>query len=994
MNTNHDGSVIINTVLDVTGVKRGVSEVNNLLRKTTGGVLDLEREFQKLGATAKKVGTLIGGAFAVSKLVSFAKECVELGSDLAEVQNVVDSVFTSMSDSVNDWAKNAANAFGLSETMAKQYVGTYGAMAKAFGFTEKQAYDMSTALTGLAGDVASFYNLDQDVAYTKLKSVFSGETESLKDLGIVMSQAALDAYAVEQGLGKTTAKMTEQEKVALRYKFIMEQLSTASGDFAKTSDGWANQTRILRLEVDSLKASLGAGLINLFTPALKVINAVLSKLATLANAFKAFTELITGKKATTGKGSSGIADTYNDAADGANALADATDKTTKATKKANKAQKEYLSGLDEIHKFTKDDTTSFADSTPASSGTGGLVDIGGSAVDYGKMAEGKTVVDDLADSFSKLADLLKKKDWEGLGEYMAEGINKGLKKVYNMINWDNVGPKITEVITAITRTFNSFVDNLDWAQLGRTVGAGINTVVNTLRTGIEGINWYNLGLKLGTGLTSMIKEVNWGSLGNLLGDKFMIAWNVFGGWVEGLDFDGVGKAVAEALNGVFEKIDLKKIGLYLKKAINGAFYALRSFTRSFDWKWAAENVVSGLNEVFEGIEWKEAGKTLEEFWDGIDEFILKVAEDTDWEALGKGIGDFLSEIDWVEHLQTMVTVVSEVIGGIWEGLGETAAGKFIHGIAFFAIGTKLLGFVNRITTLLTGKSATSKLLEGLSTMLGNSITEAGSSSTVTSALKTLGDKIAGFFGSDSVVAAGTAALQVFGIPAIVAGSIELAKLVEVAQGGNGIITAFGTACHDLVTELARMGNISKTQYDEIEALIEEWEEAGYSNTEMADLLIQKLNEFGVSSETAQRILASYDWQIQMTEESTKALTEKVGDLGESFSKNADKLDFSVYEDGRDVMQRMNTVLNNAIDCGDDLGYIYSWLATIMGEELENEAQTAQGAFDHLVQVMEDAGYPADTLIELLKDAFPEAANAAQEAATQTADDIDDITFFE
>ncbi|MFR3753578.1 MAG: hypothetical protein ACLTW9_17140 [Enterocloster sp.] len=112
----------------------------------------------------------------------------------------------------------------LSETMAKKFTGTSGAMAKAFGFSEQAAYEMSTTLTGLAGDVASFYNISQDEAYTKLKSVFTGETESLKDLGVVMTQSALDAYALANGYSKTTAKMSEMEKVALRYKFVQDQL--------------------------------------------------------------------------------------------------------------------------------------------------------------------------------------------------------------------------------------------------------------------------------------------------------------------------------------------------------------------------------------------------------------------------------------------------------------------------------------------------------------------------------------------------------------------------------------------------------------------------------------------------------------------------------------------------------------------------------------------------------------------------------------------------
>ena len=219
-----------------------------------------KKQMSGITGLAKKAGVALASAFAVKKLVDFGKQCIELGSDLAEVQNVVDVTFPSMSKQVDEFAQSAASSFGLSETMAKQFTGTFGAMAKAFGFSEQQAYDMSTTLTGLAGDVASFYNISQDEAYTKLKSVFTGETESLKDLGIVMTQSALDAYAMANGFGKTTQAMSEAEKVALRYQFVQDQLTTASGDFARTSDGWANQVRVLKLQFDSLKATLGQGL--------------------------------------------------------------------------------------------------------------------------------------------------------------------------------------------------------------------------------------------------------------------------------------------------------------------------------------------------------------------------------------------------------------------------------------------------------------------------------------------------------------------------------------------------------------------------------------------------------------------------------------------------------------------------------------------------------------------------------------------------------------
>nr|DAH51928.1 MAG TPA: minor tail protein [Bacteriophage sp.] len=406
-----DGSVIIDTRMDTSGVQNGVSAI--------------KKSFNGLGSAVKKIGLLIGGAFAVGKLVQFGKECVELGSDLAEVQNVVDVTFTTMSDKVNEFAKNAMTTAGLSETMAKRYVGTFGAMSKSFGFSEAQAYDMSTALTQLTGDVASFYNISQDLAYIKLKSVFTGETETLKDLGVVLTQSALDQYALANGYGKTTSEMTEQEKVALRLAFVQKQLSAASGDFIRTSDSWANQVRVMQLQLQSLKATVGQGLINIFTPVIKVINTLLAKLATVANAFKSFTELITGNKSSGQTGASGAGltgtdlsateDAYGSAADGADSLADATQNVTDSTNdstsalnKQTKALKKNIAPFDELKVIGKEaaDAISGATKTPAVKADNiGLGNVG--QVDYGGLAKGESQIDKLSKSAKKLSDILK-----------------------------------------------------------------------------------------------------------------------------------------------------------------------------------------------------------------------------------------------------------------------------------------------------------------------------------------------------------------------------------------------------------------------------------------------------------------------------------------------------------------------------------------------------------------------------------------------------------
>lgn len=457
-----DGTVYIDTRVDTKGFGKGMDTV--------------EKRINGLGSSFKRLGISIAAAFSIKKLIDFGKKAIELGSDLQEVENVVDTVFTTMSDKVDEFAKGAAEAAGLSETMAKRYVGTFGAMAKAFGFAESEAFTMSTALTQLAGDVASFYNITQDEAYTKLKSVFTGETESLKDLGVVMTQSALDAYAMAEGLGKTTREMTEQEKVALRYRFVLNQLSTASGDFARTSDSWANQMRILKLNIESIMATLGQALINFFTPVIKVINTVLSKIATLANAFKALSEMITGKK-TESKGSV-IKETASDLQDlssGYGTSAEKADDLANATNKATKANKKYLSGLDEIRTFQSEDKTEGSGSSLGSI-------IGGSA-DFGTVDNGVVAVEEVESALSKVIDRAKE-----LFDLFKEGFKEGLGDTTDRL------ASLKDSVASIKESFSFIFDK----KTVESINDDIDTIVRSF--GEMAGAGASIGLTLGTNL--------------------------------------------------------------------------------------------------------------------------------------------------------------------------------------------------------------------------------------------------------------------------------------------------------------------------------------------------------------------------------------------------------------------------------------------------------------------------------------------------------------
>lgn len=273
-------------------VNEANAELNRMekeMRETGNATDDFGKELESGGKKAISFGDVLkanilsdaivsgfralGGAIrsAVSEFKEFAKSGIEVASDLEEVQNVVDTTFGEKgAQSIEDFAKKAANNFGMSELAAKQFTGTIGAMFKSMGVADNEVLAMSQSIAGLAGDMASFYNLDPEEAFAKLRSGISGETEPLKQLGINMSVANLEAYALSQGIETAYQKMSQAEQATLRYNYIMQATADAQGDFAKTSDSYANQQRILQLNIENLSASLGKKLlptINSFTTA-------------------------------------------------------------------------------------------------------------------------------------------------------------------------------------------------------------------------------------------------------------------------------------------------------------------------------------------------------------------------------------------------------------------------------------------------------------------------------------------------------------------------------------------------------------------------------------------------------------------------------------------------------------------------------------------------------------------------------------------------------
>ncbi len=230
--------------------------------KSLGKVNDTALKFGDL-VKANFVGDLLGDAFrsAANGVKEFIGEGIKLASDLREVQNVVDTTFGDEAGQIYKWADAAAESFGMSSLSAQRYSGTLGAMLKSQGIATQSIYEMSTSLVGLAGDMASFYNIDIQSAFEKIRSGLSGETEPLKQLGVNMNVANLEAHMLANGIDKSWNSMSVAEQTMVRYNYLMQQTADAQGDFVKTSDSFANQQRIAQLNMENLSAALGEKLL-------------------------------------------------------------------------------------------------------------------------------------------------------------------------------------------------------------------------------------------------------------------------------------------------------------------------------------------------------------------------------------------------------------------------------------------------------------------------------------------------------------------------------------------------------------------------------------------------------------------------------------------------------------------------------------------------------------------------------------------------------------
>ena len=478
-------------------------KMNSKGKKGIAGLIQSMKSFGKSadGATqsVKKlsIATLaIGGVIsliisAVRKLISIAKEGIELASQLEEVQNVVEVSFGNMTQDVEEFSKKALYSLGMSELTAKKMASTFMAMSNGMGIAAKDGRNMALQLTALAADMASFYNVSQEVAQTALNSIFTGETETLKKFGIVLTETNLKAFALSRGITKSYSSMTEAEKVALRYNYVLQATANAQGDFARTSGSWANQTRLLKEQLNILKTALGQILIAVILPLVKALNALLSFIISIGRAIGS----LFGKK-------TGMVKTISDANTITGGLAGKADSVSDGFEKANQSAKKLqrtIAAFDELNVLNPKDQGS-SSSTDLS---GGGFDLGIPEYDYNaELGKANSFFDKLEQAVVKFFNKIKNSPFGKWLSSTIKLIGQTFKNIYETI----LKPIIENIGNSFSNLWNEHLKPF-FGELGELLG--------------------NIGIILLAQLDMFLIFINFlvDTFGPVISDIFNIVWN-------------------------------------------------------------------------------------------------------------------------------------------------------------------------------------------------------------------------------------------------------------------------------------------------------------------------------------------------------------------------------------------------------------------------------------------------------------------------------------
>lgn len=500
-----------------------ISGLNTSISSLSGSFLGFKTSTGKaligLKSFTRQILSSMGIYLGLYGAIRGIKNAIDISSTLTEVQNVVDVTFGDMSKKVNEFAQDSIRQFGMSELTLKQTASRFQAMGTAMGidsslikkaneFLNKQTdgyiglsdsmADVSLNLTKLTADMASLYNIDQDVVSQDLAAIFTGQTRPLRDYGLDLTQATLKEWAMKQGLDSDIASMSQAEKTMLRYQYVLANTQTAQGDFARTADSWANQIRILKQSFEQLGSVIGGALINAFKPFVKALNSVLLVVISFVTKVTNALGAIFGWKYE--DSGAGLADSFSDAAESAGDIADNTGQAAKNIDKMNKGVRQF----DELKLITTNDGSG----KKGSGGSGGGGASGGAS--GGKLVKTDTIFKNYESDIKNLKQL---------GKYISDALSKAMES----INWDKIYSKARNFGKGLADFLNGLINPRLFGNVGKTIAGALNTAIYATLSFGQTFDWTNFGNSLAEGINKFFQTFDFASLAETI--------NV---WVQGI----------------------------------------------------------------------------------------------------------------------------------------------------------------------------------------------------------------------------------------------------------------------------------------------------------------------------------------------------------------------------------------------------------------------------------------------------------------------------
>lgn len=999
-------------------IKKAASSMVSSFKDIGSGSKHLNVATSGFGKLFKSILPYVGAY----QLFSFGKQAMDISSDLTEVQNVVDVTFGDMKQKVEDLASVSITDFGMSELTTKQISSRFQAMGTAMGIPVSKfaqvsdvlkknnaiygesvdsMADMSIELTKLAADMASFYNVEQADVAKNLQSVFTGETEPLRKYGLDLTNATLQEWALTQGIDANVQAMSQAEKTLLRYQYVMSNSTAAMKDFQRTSDSWANQTRILKQSFEALGSVVGGTLINAFKPLVKVLNSVLQKVISFVETVSEALGAIFGWKIEVSGG--GITDDLDYAAGSAEDLADSADDAAGGLGGATGAAQKLKKALSVLPFDELNQLASNLDNT----GSGGSGGGSGSGAGSGGTGAGSGASANLVETdsiFKKYESDIK--NLEQLGEYIGDALTKAMQK----IDWNKIYAEAQNFGTGLADFLNGLISPELFGETGRLIANSLNTALYVLNSFGERFDFSNFGLSIATGLNKFFRNFKFGLLADTIDTWANGLLTAMDTGVNNLEWDTIGKRIANAIKKTLKGINWNtaysaasgfgsglakflnrlitpetfgEVGHTIAGALNTVISGAYSFLSGIDFIQWGQAIATELNTFFDDFDWETAGLTLNELISGFVEFLESAAETGNWYKFASRVGDLLSDIPWASYLsraaKAIIRAIADLLKGLWDSgnIGKIAAGisaafltvkaADITGISWLA--KKVIGhFASKIKIAENTDTIAKALKDVISPGATAAAEELGK-------IGTAGQTAAGGMGAFKTVLSGLGLAGT--ISGIALAGKKLAELTDYLNGGNGKLSEFGGIMDSIRTEFAP--GLSK----EIFNLKEEMEDSGATSDEIKEKFIKLFTESGVSADTLREAFNNVAGSINTTAEQEEIFQGIIDGVAQSSENMAERVEAS-GESTESAYDRIRQAIKNL---GDESGF-YGEGANAVIDALDKQYRSgsnAKEAYDYLIENFGLMEVGSENLAEALErklgNSFDNVGGSASTAST-------------